>query len=215
MVRVAGSEELRGLTVDLGRELARRLGVPAQIVVFERVAQVVEALQAGQADMTITNATPARAAQVDFTATIVDLELGYLVLPGSPVTSLATVDQPGVRVGVSQGSSSQAALGREFKQATLVPAPSLKAAADLLAAHRIDAFATNKAILFEMTDQLPGAQVLAGRWGLEHLAVAVPKGREAGRAFLQRMVEALQAEGLVQSAAQRAGLRGLAAPATR
>lgn len=42
----------------------------------------------------------------------------------------------------------------------------------------MDAFATNKAILFAMQDTLPGARILDGRWGLEHMAIAIPKGRK-------------------------------------
>ena len=212
MVRGPGADEMRGVTVDIGRELARRLGVPVQVVVFDRVAQVVDALVAGQADMTITNASPARAKLVDFTPPLVALELGYLVLAGSPVTTLAGVDQAGVRVGVSQGSSSQVALGQAFKLAQLVPAASLQAAGEALQARRMDAFATNKAILFERADGLPGARVLPGRWGLEQLALAVPQGREAGAAYLREFVEAVRAGGQVQQASARAGLRGTAAP---
>jgi polar amino acid transport system substrate-binding protein len=141
----------------------------------------------------------------------VALELGYLALPGSPVDSLAAVDQPGVRIGVTQGSSSQGVLSRELKQARVVPVPSLKDAREQLQARQLDAFATNKGILFELADQLPGARVLPGRWGLEQLAIAVPKGRQAGAAFVRQFASDMRSEGRVQQAAQRAGLRGLAA----
>lgn len=210
MVRVAGSDEMRGLSVELGRELARRLGVPAEIVVFQRVAEAVEALKGGRADFTITNASPARAQEVDFTPPMVALELGYLALPGSPVQSLAEVDRPGVRIGVTQGSTSLGVLTREFKLARVVPVPSLKVAGEMLQQREIDAFATNKAILHELADGLPGARVLDGRWGLEHLAIAVPKGRGVAAAYLRGFAESARSEGLVQAAAQRAGLRGTA-----
>lgn len=215
MVRVPGSDAMRGLSVEIGNELARRLGVPAEIVVFDRVAEVVDALKSGRADMTITNASEARAKWVDFSAPVIGLELGYLVLPGSPVTSIDTVDQPAVRIGVTQGSTSQGVLARQFKHAALVPAPSLKAAAAMLKAHDIDAFATNKAILFQLTDALPGAHVLDGRWGMEHLAIAVPKGRDAGLPYLRRFADEVRLNGQVQLVAQRAGLRGAVAPEER
>jgi polar amino acid transport system substrate-binding protein len=197
------------MSVDIGRELAARLGVPARIVEFERVEQVIDALRSAQADMTITNASAARAAVVDFTEPLVALELGYLVMPGSPVTAIDEVDRAGVRVGVSQGSSSQAALTRAYRAASVVPAPSLKAAAEMLSDRRIDAFATNKGVLFQMADGLAGARVLDGRWGAESLAIAVPKGREAGKEWLERFAASARRQGLVQRAAQRAGLRGL------
>jgi polar amino acid transport system substrate-binding protein len=211
LVREAPPDEMRGLTVELGRELGRRLGVPVQMVQHQRVAEIIEALKAGTVDMTITNATPARAADVDFSPTVVALELGYLSLPGSPVQSLAAVDQPGVRIGVTQGSSSQGVLTRELKQARVVPVPSLKDAREQLQARQLDAFATNKGILFELADQLPGATVLPGRWGLEQLAIGVPKGRQAGAAFIRQFASDMRAAGRVRAAAERAGLRGLAA----
>ena len=142
---------------------------------------------------------------------MVALELGYLALPGSPVQSLADVDRPGMRIGVSQGSTSQGTLTSEFKQASVVPAPSLQAAGEMLQRREIDAFATNKAILYELSDGVPGARVLEGRWGIEQLAIAVPKGRgDAAAGYLRGFAQAVRNEGLVRSASSRAGLRGAA-----
>ena len=99
-------------------------------------------------------------------------------------------------------------LSRELKHAQVVPAPSLQAAGQMLRQRELDAFATNKGILYELADAVPGARVLDGRWGLEHLAIAVPKGREAAAPWLRAFAESARADGLVQAAAQRAGLRG-------
>jgi polar amino acid transport system substrate-binding protein len=208
----APDADARGLTVEVGRELARRLGVPMQLVVFERVPEIVDGMKGGRADMTITNASPARALEIDFTPPVVQLESGYLVPAGSALASSAQVDQPGVRVGVSQGSTSQGVMSRELKAARLVIAPSVVAATEMLRRGELEAFATNKGILFEMADKLPGSRVLPGRWGLEQLAVGVPKGREPGAAWLRRFVEEPATRQLVRQAAERAGLRGLADP---
>lgn len=212
LVRRAGNAAECGLSVDLGRELARRLGVPAQLVEFDRVQQVVDALREGRADMTITNATVARAALVDFTPPLVSLELGYLVLPRSAVQSIDDVDRVGIRVGVSQGSSSEASLGRRLRNATIVPAASLKVAGQMLQERRIDAFATNKGILFQLADDVPTARVLEGRWGAESLALAVPKGRDVAKPYLHQFITSIRAEGLVRRASACAGLRGTAEP---
>jgi polar amino acid transport system substrate-binding protein len=74
----------------------------------------------------------------------------------------------------------------------------------------LDAFATNKGILFEMAEKVPGAQVLKDRWGLENLAIAIPKGREAGMPYLREFAQTLQRQGEIKRMADRAGLRGLA-----
>ena len=215
LVRLPGSAEERGLSVDIGRELARRLGVPAQLVEYPRVAEVVGALQRGEADVTITNASAERLKLLDFTPPLLALELGVLVREGSPLKSIDDLDTAGLRVGVSQGSSSDRAMRSRLQRATLLTMPTLQAARDALAAAQLDAFATNKAILFELNDRLPGARVLDGRWGLEHLALATGQGRTAGLQWLRRFAADVQAEGLVQRAAQRAGLRGTVAPDAR
>ncbi len=212
MVMDAKTGEKVGVALDLGRELARQLGVPFQPVQYQRVAEVVDALKVGAVDFTFTNASPARAKDVDFTAPLIDLELGYLVPPGSAMQSAADADRAGMRIGVAQGSTSQGTLTRTYKVASVVPVPSLQVAAEQLKNGQLDAFATNKAILYEMWDGLPGFRILDGRWGLEHLAVAVPKGREVGLPYLKQFAQEVKTNGLLQSIIDKSGLRGTAKP---
>jgi polar amino acid transport system substrate-binding protein len=208
MVKDATTGETRGVTWELGQALAARLGVPFEPVVFARPAEVIEGLKAGKADVTFTNASPARAKEVDFTPPLFAIEQGFLVPAGSTMTRASDVDRPGVRVGVTSGSTSEGVLTREVKHGILVRAPALKEAAAMLSSGKIDAFATNKAILSELSDQLPGSRILEGRFGLEHLAFGIPKGRDAGMPFLRRFAEEAMADGLVQRAVARAGVRG-------
>ena len=210
MVLVGKAGEKAGLAHDLGLALGAQLSVPVKLVEFSRVAQVIDALKAGEVDFTFTNASESRARDVDFAPTLIRLELGYLVMQDSPIGSIADVDRAGMRVGVSQGSTSQGVLGRQFKNATLVPAPSLDQAQEMLRQHRIDAFATNKGILFELSDALQNSRVLEGRWGYESLAIAIPKGRQAGLPYLLRFGQDMAASGQLQALIQRAGLRGTA-----
>jgi len=199
-----------GIALDLGKGMAKRLDVPVQVVEFDRVAQVLDALKDGKVDMTFTNATAVRAKDMDFTEPLVRLELGYLVIGASPLQSINEIDQAGMRVGVSQGSSSQGVLTQRFKWAKVVPAESLAKAQTMLNTLQIDAFATNKGILFEMSDALPGSRVLSGRWGLENLAIAIPKGREVGRPFVDNFAKEVTRTGELDKAVQRSGLRGTA-----
>ena len=210
MIKDRASGEMKGVSYDLGRELAVRLGVPFEPVVFQTLSELLAAVKSGLVDFTGTNATAARAKDMDFTAPVLEIELGYLVLSGSPVSTLADVDRPGIQVGVTQGSTSQSTLSREFKNATVVPAPTLKSAIEMLSLRKVDAFATNKVILFEMSDELRDSRVLDGRWGLEHWAFAIPKGRDKGMVYLRKFAEDAKSEGLVKQAVERVGLRGTA-----
>src|SRR5580658_6899324 len=57
-----------GVTVDIGREIAARLGVPAEFRCFEGARASFEAIIAGQADVCFLAIEPAREAEVAFTA---------------------------------------------------------------------------------------------------------------------------------------------------
>jgi polar amino acid transport system substrate-binding protein len=206
------SGNAKGVGFDLGRELAQRAGVPFEPVVFTKNAEVLAAAKAGSVDMVFTNATPARRNDLDFSPTVLQVEQGYLVPAGSSTRALDQLDRAGARVGVSEGSTSEATLSREFRNATVVRTPSLKAAIDMLAAGKLEAFATNKATLFEMSDELPGSRVLDGHWGLENFAIGIPKGREAVLPLVSSFVGEAKANGAVARAVERAGLRGTVVP---
>jgi polar amino acid transport system substrate-binding protein len=212
---VLSSTDLRGVGYDLGKELARRLKVPFEPVVFSKNADVLEAVKEGRADVAFTNASAERAKDMDFTQPYLLIELGYLAREKSPVTSLAKVDQTGVRVGVTANSSSDAVLSRDLKNAQLVRAETVKIGVQMLSAGTLDVYATNKATLFEMGDQVPGSRVLDGTWGDERHAVAIPKGRDSGLPYLRSFVNDAIASGLVKEAVAKTGLRGanVASPA--
>ena len=198
----------RGVGYDLGKEFARRLGVPYEPVVFSKNAEVLEAVKTAQVDMAFTNASAERARDMDFGPPYLEIELGYLVSQKSAISTPADIDKPGVRVGVTRGSSSDGVLSRDLKSAEVVRAVTVGAAADMMAAGQLDAFATNKATLYEMAEKLPGARVLDGHWGVERHAIAIPKGRDQGRAFVEKFTSDAKSEGLIEAAIARAGLRG-------
>ncbi|MGE4239977.1 transporter substrate-binding domain-containing protein [Ramlibacter sp.] len=210
LVATAPVEEMRGVSVDLGRSLAGRLGVPVKFVVYPRLPDSLAAVRRGDADLIITNATPERAATLDFASTLVDLELGVLVPPTPRITSIDGIDQSGFVIGVSQGSTSERTLGGRFRLSKVRGFPSLAAAREALITMQVDGFATNKAVLHELGERVPGSRVLEGRWGTEHFAAALPKGRDAaGLAYLRMFTDEVRRNGELQRAADRAGLKGM------
>jgi polar amino acid transport system substrate-binding protein len=208
---VAKNGERTGVTYELGQLAGKRLGVPVQFVELPRAAEVFEAVKGGRADITMTNASEARQREADFTPPLVRLESGYLVAAASGIADMAAIDRPGVRVGVAAGSTSLAVLSRELKQARVVPVNSLDVAERMLKAGELDAFATNKGILFELGDKVPGSKVLPGRWSLENLAIAVPKGRPpAAIDWARSFAASVRGSPELKAMIGRAGVRGTA-----
>jgi polar amino acid transport system substrate-binding protein len=208
----ANEADPRGVGYELGRELARRLGVPYEPVAFSKNSEVLEAMRSGTADVAFTNASPPRRKEMNFGPPYLIIELGYLVREGSAIAGSADIDRNGMRVGVTAGSTSETTLSRDLKNAELVRATTNRNGAELLVSGKIDAFATNKATLFGLADSFPGTKVLPDRWGEERHAVAFPRGREDGAAFIKAFTEDAVARGLVKAAMERAGLRGALVP---
>jgi polar amino acid transport system substrate-binding protein len=215
MIRDAKTGETKGLGIDLGKELASRLGVPFEQVEYRAIGPLGEGMKAGQVDFMIAVATPERTKYADFTQALLSIELGYLVPLGSSIRDVDDVDRPGVRVGVTQGSTAHSMLPRVLKNAALVPVATTKDGSAMLSQGKLDAYGTHKALLFEMSDGLPGSRVVDGRWGLEHVAIGIPKGRDQAMSYVREFVDDVKSEGLVTRASERAGLRGVAKAESR
>ena len=184
-------------------------------IVYPNNNEVQNAIKSSAADIAFTNSSPARAQIMDFAEPFLEIELGYLVPKDGKIRDIAEIERAGNKIGVTIGSTSEATLGRDLKQAELVKADTNGTALTMLADGRMDAFATNKATLYEMADKLPGSRILDGRWGLERHAMGIPKGRDAALPYLRQFTKDVIAEGLVMAAAKRAGLRGMVEPAAK
>jgi polar amino acid transport system substrate-binding protein len=212
--RDPASGESRGVAVDLARELGRRLGVPVDLVAYDSVAAMVDAARAGAWDVAFLGADPARAGEIGFTAAYLELEATYLVPGGSRLRAVADVDRDGVRVAAPARAAYELFLSRNLTRARLTSAPGAGAAFDLLAAGRVDALAGLTQALAGLAGKLPGSRLLDGRFMAVQQAVGVPRGRDAGLAYLRGFVEEAKASGLVARAIERIGARGVAvAPA--
>jgi polar amino acid transport system substrate-binding protein len=208
MVTDPNTKQIHGVTYDLGKEFAARLNVSVEYVQFPRIADVIDAINDGKVDFTVTNATPVRAKDVGFSQVLLAVELGYLVPANSSITGTDQIDGPGIRIGVTKGGTSERVLSAKFRDAKFLPAESVPAAINSLRNGELDVYATNKAILFQMLESLPGARILDGNWGQEHMAIAVPKGREAAQEALDGFVRDVQSSGLLQQVEETAGLKG-------
>lgn len=199
------SGEPRGVSPDLARELGRRLGVPAEFIVFDAAGKVFEAVKRGEIDLVFLAIDPVRGAEIDFTGPYVQIEGVYLVPSTSPLQALGDVDRTGVRVAVARGSAYDLYLTRALKQATLVREPSGPEAMEMFARDKLEAAAGVKQAIDAFAAQRPDMRVIPGRFMVIEQAIGTPKGRPAGARFLRGFVEEMKASGFVAAALARSG----------
>jgi polar amino acid transport system substrate-binding protein len=197
--------EALGITVDLARELARRLNLPIDLITFDAAGKVFEALKRGVWDIAFLAVEPVRAAEIDFTAPYVLIEGTYMVLKDSPLKVVADVDRPGVRIAVGVGSAYDLYLTRNLKNATLVRAKTGggRAMIDLFLADKLEAAAGVKQPLVEYAATDPKVRVMDGRFQVIEQAMGTPKGRTAAARYLRAFVEEMKASGFVADALKR------------
>lgn len=202
--------ELRGVSVDLMRELARRLNVPLELVGFDFSGKLTDALNAGALDIggIAGGAGSGREGTLDFTAGYLQVETTYLVASQSSVRTMADVDREGVRVGVADKSAFQPFLARSLKNARLLTGPGNPTAFELLRSGKVDVLAGLRHQLMAVAPKLPGSRILDGRFLVVEQTLAIPKnpkGSEAGIRYLREFIEAAKASGFVARSLANSG----------
>ena len=199
----------RGIAYDLALELARRAGVPLEVVSYETAGRMADGAKNREWDVAFLGADPDRAGEIAFTAPYLEIDTTYLVPAGSSIETLDEVDREGVRIAVSEKSAYDLFLTRNLKRAQLVRVPGVNASIDFFFAGKLDALAGLKSLLIEVAAQHPGSRVLDGRFTAVLQAVGTPKGRGTAAKYLADFVQDIKASGFVARTIERNGVRGV------
>lgn len=199
-----------GVSPDMARELARRLGVAIDLRGYDSPGVLADDAAADAWDVGNIGAEPARAETIAFTAPYCEIECTYLVAADSPITSVEGVDRPGMRIASAPRAAYDLWLQRNLRHAELVRSATLDGSFELFVEQGLDALAGLRPALSSQARRLPGSRVLDGRFSSVRQAMGTPRGRdEAGLAFLCAFVEEMKASGFVGERIAAHGVVGL------
>jgi polar amino acid transport system substrate-binding protein len=205
-----------GVAVELVRELARRLGVPLEIISYTSAGAAADAVKTGAWDVSVLADEPQRAKEIAFAGALTEIEATYLVPAGSTLRSVDEVDRTGVRIVLGAKSGYDLYLSRTLKQAQLVRIAGTAAAYKHFVTEKLDVFAGLKPELLKYAADLPGSRILDGRFSVVQHTAGTVRGRDAGAAYLTEFVEEVKASGLVAQWIVKSGVKGLSvAPPAR
>ncbi len=166
-----------GVSIDLARAFAERLGVDIELVVFDAAGKSVEAVRGEQADIGFFAIDPLRGEGIAFTSPYVLIEGSYLVPEKSPIHSNEEVDRQGIRVTVGKGSAYDLFLTRELKLAEIVRAPTSPTVVDVFVEQMLEVAAGVKQQLEADMNRFSGYRLLPGRFMVIQQAMGTPKSR--------------------------------------
>jgi len=203
------SGDPQGVAPDLAAEIARRLNVPVAYVKFDRPSHLADAAGTNIWDIGLIGAEPQRAEKIAFTPAYCEIEATYLVPNGSPISSLADVDRPGVRITVRRGAAYDLWLERNVKHATILRSDSADAPFNQFVNERLEAYASLRPQLLTDAEKLPGSKILPGNFMTVQQAIGTAKPNTAGAAFLSEFVAEAKKSGLVARLIEKHHVKGL------
>ncbi|MER7759641.1 transporter substrate-binding domain-containing protein [Streptomyces sp. NPDC097619] len=200
-----------GITADLARAFAARLGVPVEFLCFDAARKSYAAMAEGRADLCFLAVDPAREADVAFTAPYVLIEGVYAVPRESTARTPADVDTTGTRIGVKEGSAYDLHLTRHLTAATVVRGAE---GVDVFREQGLEAGAGIRQPMTAYAAAHPEVRLVEDAFMQIRQAVGTTVGRApATVAWLRATLEELKADGTVRAALLRSGQSpDLAAP---
>jgi polar amino acid transport system substrate-binding protein len=196
---------LTGATVDLAREIARRLGLQASLVAYEGAGQVVVDATADNWDVAFLAIDTQRGKEVAYTASYVEIEGVFVVPVESPFQQPEALDAIGVRIGVGKGAAYDLHLSRSFSRATFIRYPTSAAVFSAISYDRLDAIAGIRQPAEAFAKIASGFRVIQTPFMKIHQALAVAKKNAAAIVWLQTQIDELLSNGFIVNALAMAG----------
>ncbi|MGE4239115.1 transporter substrate-binding domain-containing protein [Ramlibacter sp.] len=204
------SERPAGVTIDLSRELARRLGLDVAFEECDTPGKALRVLAAGDADLSFFAVDPLRAQEVHFTRPYVEIECGYVARDNSPLVRGDDVDQTGCTVFVFETSAYDLYLTRTLRHATIVRVREQAKVLDAFLQHQgLAALAGIKPSLIVTAERTPGLRMLEGGFPGVGQAMALPRRCGAAtQAYLEQFAQEMIEGGFIGAALERHGIQG-------
>ena len=196
----------RGVTIDLSKRLAEKLGVPVVFVPYLGSGAIQGSASTGLWDVTFMPVDETRRKLVDFGSPYHLLQSTYLVAPNSTLRTIADANAAGVRIAGVKDTATLRASMLASPKATHIELDGVAAAIDLMRAGKADAIALGRASLGGLLTSISGSSVLEGAFLNSTTAVAVPKGNAAALEYVSVFIEEAKASGLVRRAFDDVGL---------
>ena len=203
--------ELLGISVDLARALALRLGVGLELIEFDAAGKSVEAVRTEQADLGFFAIDPKRGEGISFTGAYIEIEGAYLVPVDSPIVKNEEVDQASHRVVVGAGSAYDLFLSRELKLAQIVRSPTSPSVVAMFLRQQFEVAAGVKQQLQADALRVTGVRLLPGRFMVIHQAMGIPNKRSpSALGLVSAFIEEMKAGGFVAELMARHHIEGAA-----
>lgn len=211
-VRDPATGEVRGVVVDLARELERTRGVKVTLLPLPNPQRVIDAVRSGEAEIGFVAYNPERAGPVEFSQPYLLVQQTFLVADASSITSIGDLDRSGRTLAATRADSIALYLRRTLKAAQLVELDDVArdTVLRLLRDGRIDAFGANRQRLTDLSRGAAGVRLLSDDlYGVEQ-TIIVPADRRNVLDLVNQFIDDVRRSGMLQESIAKSGVVGIA-----
>jgi polar amino acid transport system substrate-binding protein len=207
-------DEIRGVAIILGRALAKKLGVEADVIAHSSSGEIQNSSADNKWDVAFLPVDAERKKFVDFGNAYHLLQSTFLVAPGSAMQSVKDADAAGIGIGGVANTATFRAAMTSTPKATHIEFKGVDLATQAMLEGRIQAIALSRESLGGLAAKVPGSRVLDDAFLNSTTSVCIPKGKPAALAYVTEFIEGAKASGLVRQAFDEMGLASsIVAPA--
>lgn len=200
---------LHGTAIDVACRIAARLGLPLEFHGYPSIPAFLAAFRDGAWEIGFAFDPILGVDDAAIAHPYIGVDNTYLVHNDSPFRNVNDVDQPGILIGVPQGSSPDVYLTAHLRFATLVRAVNNDAALQLIKDGLVDAVGTGRAseIAFIRSSWPGQGRVLRDNIFVAELGPFMHLNNPDGVCYLSDYVEGAKASGLLAEAICRSNSR--------
>jgi polar amino acid transport system substrate-binding protein len=211
---IKDGDGFKGVAVTLGHALAKKLGVPAQIVPHQGSGEIQNSAADNKWDVAFLPVDVERKKFVDFGNAYHLLQSTFLVAPNSKLQSVKDADAAGIGIGGVANTATFRAAKASTPKAAHIEFFSVDLAVAALNEGNIDAIALSRESLLGLVSKIRGSRILDDAFLNSTTAVCVPKGKPAALDYASAFIEEAKGSGLVRNSLDEMGLKSsIVAPA--
>lgn len=197
-----------GVSPDLARAIAEKLGVELELIPFEGPGELADAAVKDVWDIGNIAEEPERARTIQFSPAYCEIQATYLLPPDSPIKYIEDVDAIGHRIAVKDRAAYDLWLQDHIKHATLVKAETLDGSFDLFVQEKLEVLAGLRPKLLEQQALMPGSVLMDESFTAVRQAIGCRPGRGRAAEFLHEFVQRSIDSGFIESLIVKHGVQG-------
>lgn len=204
----AADDSPQGISPDIANLVALTLGLPCELVCFDRPGKLADAVNQDIWDIGNIAFEAERAQTLDFSHPYVVIEANFLVRHDDDFLTNQDVDRAGTKIAVSERSAYDLWLTDHFSQAQIIRASSVQAAHDLFFEKKVDVLASLKPKLLEDMANHSGLRMIDPPFIAVKQSIGVAKGKADSIAFINALIAQSIEKGWIAAQLEIHGMTG-------